>query len=162
MTFAEQHDFHIREERFDDATIYLVGFNTLIDFTKTTLHVRQMAERFTSVHELFLNLREQLDADASQLKQAVLDGKLVLISENGNNAIMEPVPVYGKSTVRACCSPSVLGYAQYCKRSQSPLWAFHLSSNSKGLRSFCHTFTKRKVAIIFLEMKESTILFQKT
>jgi hypothetical protein len=51
-----------------------------------------VAESSTSVKELFINLSDQLDVDTEHIIKAVLEGKLVIFSENGNsNAIVEPI-----------------------------------------------------------------------
>lgn len=89
--FADHDDFMIQEEQFDQTAIFLIGFSTLVDFTNSNLYIRQMAKMSSSVNELFINLSDQINVDAEQITKAVVDGKLVLLSENNRNAILEPV-----------------------------------------------------------------------
>jgi Bacillus/Clostridium GerA spore germination protein len=90
--FSNQDDFFIEEELIDKTLIYLMGFNTLIDLTKSNLYVRQMAASSASVKELFMNLSDKIDVDTEQIKNALLKGKLVIVSEKDNcNAIVDPV-----------------------------------------------------------------------
>lgn len=92
-TFAEHDDFFIHEEQFDHTALFLIGFNSLINFSKSNLYVRQMAELSNSVDELFTNLSDQLNVDAKQIIKAVLEGKLVILTgDDQRNAIVEPVP----------------------------------------------------------------------
>lgn len=90
--FANHDDFFIHEERINHTAIFLMGYKTLINFTKSKLYVRQMAELSASVDELFINLSDQLDVKAEQLIRAIIEGKLVVLSEKNRNAIMETVP----------------------------------------------------------------------
>ncbi|TDL72815.1 spore gernimation protein GerA [Rhodococcus qingshengii] len=90
--FANHDDFFAQEEQFDEAAIFLMGLNTLIDFSKSNLYVRQISKLSASVNELFMNLSDQIDVDAEQIKKAVVEGKLVILSGDGQrNAIVEPV-----------------------------------------------------------------------
>ncbi|WP_197080954.1 spore germination protein [Gordoniibacillus kamchatkensis] len=90
--FEDHDDFFIKEMIVDNTAIFLMGFHTLIDLTKSNLYVRQMAESSTSVNDLFINISNQLDVDAKQIIKAVLEGKLVILSGNSNrNAVVEPV-----------------------------------------------------------------------
>jgi hypothetical protein len=90
-TFADHDDFFIQEEQFDQTAIFLMGFNSLIDFTNSNVYIRQMAKMSTSVNELFINLSDRLDVDLEQIIKAILDGKLVVLSESKRNAIVEPI-----------------------------------------------------------------------
>lgn len=90
--FSEHDDFFLEKELKDRTPIYLMGFNTLIDLTKSNIYVRQMAASSASATELFINLSDQVDVDTVQIKNALLKGKLVIVSENGKrNAIVDPV-----------------------------------------------------------------------
>jgi hypothetical protein len=90
--FSDHDDFFIEKELKDKTAIYLMGFNTLIDLTKSNVYVRQIAASSSSVKELFINLSDQLDVDTEQLRKAVLNGKLVIVSGNSkHNAIVDPV-----------------------------------------------------------------------
>ncbi|BFH10936.1 spore germination protein [Paenibacillus melissococcoides] len=89
--FVDHDDFIIKELIFDNMKINLLGFNTLVDFTKSNLYVRQMTESSTSVDELLINISNQLDVDLEQILNAVLEGKLVILLGNGKrNAIVDP------------------------------------------------------------------------
>lgn len=90
--FSDHDDFFIEKELKDKTAIYLMGFNTLIDLTKSNVYVRQMAASSSSIKDLFINLSDQLDVDTEQIRKAVLKGKLVIVSGNGkHNAIVDPV-----------------------------------------------------------------------
>ncbi|MGG1677725.1 spore germination protein [Neobacillus sp. NRS-1170] len=90
--FSDHDDFFMEKELKDRTPIYLMGFNTLIDLTKSKLYVRQMASSSTSVKELFINLSDQLDVDTEQIINALLKGKLVIVTEKDQlNAIVDPV-----------------------------------------------------------------------
>ncbi|WP_249663386.1 hypothetical protein, partial [Lysinibacillus fusiformis] len=69
-----------------------MGFKTLIDLAKSNLYIRQMAASFASVGELFPNLSDQLDMDIDQIVNAVLEGKLIVLSQGGRQkAIVDPI-----------------------------------------------------------------------
>ncbi|MBG9587441.1 hypothetical protein ABE26_10330 [Cytobacillus firmus] len=107
--FSEHDDFFLEKELKDRTPIYLMGFNTLIDLTKSNKYVRQMAASSASVTELFINLSDQVDVDTVQIKNALLKGKLVIVSENDKrNAIVDPV---SRNLTRSIAEP----------QSQSPL-----------------------------------------
>ncbi|MEC0264898.1 spore germination protein [Paenibacillus anseongense] len=89
--FADHDDLFIQEEQFDQTALFLIGYKTLIDFTKSNLYIRQMAKMSSTVHELFTNLSDQLDVDTDQMIKAVVEGKLVLLSDKERNAVLEPV-----------------------------------------------------------------------
>ncbi|WP_342503835.1 spore germination protein [Lysinibacillus sp. FSL K6-1151] len=92
--FADHDDFFVEEELIDQTTIYLMGFKTLIDFAKSNLYIRQMAASSASVGELFTNLSDQLDMDIEQIVNAVLEGKLIVLSQGGRqNAIVDPISI---------------------------------------------------------------------
>ncbi|MGP9043956.1 spore germination protein [Cytobacillus kochii] len=90
--FANHDDFFIEEELIYKTEIFVMGFGTLIDLTKSNLYVRQMAESSTSLKELFINLSDQIDVNFEQIINALLKGKLVIVSEKDKrNAIVDPV-----------------------------------------------------------------------
>jgi tetrahydromethanopterin S-methyltransferase subunit F len=90
--FSDHDDFFMEKELKDKMPIYLMGFNTLIDLNKSNLYVRQIAASSASVKELFINLSDQLDVDTEQIINALLKGKLVIVSEKDeSNAIVDPV-----------------------------------------------------------------------
>lgn len=90
--FSDHDDFFMEKELKDKTPIYLMGFNTLIDFNKSNLYVRQIAASSASLKELFINLSDQLDVDIEQIINALIKGKLVIISEKDkHNAIVDPV-----------------------------------------------------------------------
>jgi hypothetical protein len=90
--FSNHDDFFIEEEQVDKTAIYLMGFNTLVDLTKSKLYVQQIAASSSSVKALFINLSDQLNVDTEQIIKAVLEGKLVILSGEGeHNAVVEPI-----------------------------------------------------------------------
>ncbi|MFD1356848.1 spore germination protein [Fictibacillus halophilus] len=90
--FSNHDDFFIEEELVDKIEIYLIGFSTLVDLTRSKLYLQQIAVSSPSVKALFKNLSDQINVDKEKIIEAVLDGKLVLFSENGEwNAIVDPI-----------------------------------------------------------------------
>ncbi|MGG1678625.1 spore germination protein [Neobacillus sp. NRS-1170] len=90
--FSKHADFFIAEELVYKTVIYLIGFNTLVDLTKSKLYVQQMASRSASVKALFLNLSSQINVDTEQIIKAVLAGNLVVLSQDGEqNAVVDPI-----------------------------------------------------------------------
>jgi len=90
--FSDHEDFFIEKELKDKTSIYLMGFNTLIDLSKSKLYILQLAASSASVRELFINLSDQHDVDTEQNIKALLKGKLVIVSEKDkHNAIVDPV-----------------------------------------------------------------------
>ncbi|MED2971367.1 spore germination protein [Fictibacillus sp. B-59209] len=90
--FSNHDDFFIEEELVDKTAIYLIGFNTLVDLTKSKLYVQQMAAPTTSLKALLRNLSNQINVDTEQIIKAVLEGKLVIVSKDGEeNAVIEPI-----------------------------------------------------------------------
>lgn len=90
--FSNHDDFFIEEELVDKTEIYLIGFSTLVDLTRSKLYLQQIAVSSPSVKALFKNLSDQINVDKEKIIEAVLDGKLVLFSENGEwNAIVDPI-----------------------------------------------------------------------
>lgn len=91
-TFSNHDDFFIEEEIKNKIEIYLIGFNTLVDLTKSKLYIQQMAASTTTVKALLTNLSDQINVDTGQLIKAVLEGKLVIVSKDGeDNAIVGPI-----------------------------------------------------------------------
>ncbi|SFD54807.1 GerA spore germination protein [Bacillus sp. OV194] len=90
--FSNHDDFFIEEELVDKTAIYLIGFNTLVDLTKSKLYVQQMAAPTTSLKALLRNLSDQINVDTEQIIKAVLEGKLVIVSKDGEeNAVIDPI-----------------------------------------------------------------------
>ncbi|MCQ6266701.1 spore germination protein [Fictibacillus sp. WQ 8-8] len=90
--FSNHDDFFIEEERVDKTEIYLIGFNTLVDLPKSKLYVQQMAAPSTSLKVLLSNLSDQISVDTEQIIKAVLEGKLVIVSKDGEeNAVIDPI-----------------------------------------------------------------------
>ncbi|MBM6616687.1 spore germination protein [Bacillus suaedaesalsae] len=90
--FANNEDFFIEEELLDNTVVYLIGFNTLVDLTKSKLYVQQIAASSTSLRTLLINLSEKIEVDREQIIRAILEGKLVIVSkDNELNAIVDPI-----------------------------------------------------------------------
>ncbi|MCY9659319.1 spore germination protein [Paenibacillus chondroitinus] len=164
--FADHDDFFIQEEQFDQTAIFLIGFKTLIDFTKSNLYIRQMAKMSSTVHDLFTNLSDQLDVDTDQIIKAVVEGKLVLLSDKENNAVLEPV---SRNLSRSIDQPNnesiILG----------PMDAFgeDIDINVGLLRKWlsterlCHCsyqvgeLAKRRISMLYIKGKASSTLIEK-
>ncbi len=98
--FSNHDDFFIEEELVDKTAIYLIGFNTLVDLTKSKLYVQQMAAPTTSLKALLRNLSDQINVDTEQIIKAVLEGKLVIVSKDGEeNAVIDPIAQNLSSTI---------------------------------------------------------------
>ncbi|MCM3732035.1 spore germination protein [Fictibacillus nanhaiensis] len=90
--FSNHDDLFIEEELVGKTTIYFIGFNTLVDLTKSKLYVQQMAASSSSVKALFINLSDQVGVDIEQILKAILEGKLVIVSKgDAENAIVDPI-----------------------------------------------------------------------
>ncbi|PEC50971.1 spore gernimation protein GerA [Bacillus sp. AFS077874] len=90
--FSNHDDFFIEEELVDNTVIYLFGFNTLIDLTKSKLYVQQMAASSISIKALFINLSGQINVNTELIINAILEGNLVILSQDGEqNAIVDPM-----------------------------------------------------------------------
>ncbi|MBM7583964.1 hypothetical protein JOC86_000501 [Bacillus pakistanensis] len=98
--FSNQDDFFIEEELVYNSTIYLIGFNTLVDLTKSKLYVQQMAASPTSLKALFINLSDQINVDTEKIIKAVLEGNLVIISQDGKqNVVVDPIAQNLRSSI---------------------------------------------------------------
>lgn len=164
--FANHDDFFIQEEQFDQTAIYLVGFKTLIDFTNSNLYIRQMAKTSSSITELFTNLSDQLDVDAAQITKAVVEGKLVLLSENNHNAVLEP---FSRNLSRSIDQPKNESIVH------GPLDAFgeDIDVNLGLLRKWlnterlCHSsyqvgeLAKRRISMLYIKGKAPSALIEK-
>lgn len=166
-TFANHDDFFIQEEQFENTTIYLIGFKSLLDMTKSNLYVRQIALNCTSIYELFNNISDQHDVDIEQIKKAILEGELVILSGNGQrNAIVKPVPQNLRRSI---------GEPQNESPIQSPLDAFSedLNINIGLLRKrlnterLCHCsyevgeLAKRKISMLYIKGSAPNTLIEK-
>lgn len=97
--FANHDDFFIEKELVDNTTIYFIGFNTLVDLTKSKLYIQQMATSASSLSSLFINISGQINVDYAKIVKAVVEGNLVIFSQDGEqNAIVNPItPNLGSS-----------------------------------------------------------------
>ncbi|MEC1177230.1 spore germination protein [Metasolibacillus meyeri] len=91
--FSHNSDFIVEEELIDNTTVYLIGFQTLVDMTKSKLYIQQIAASSISVKAFFTNISNQLNVNTEQLTKALLDGYLVILSKDETkNAIVNPIP----------------------------------------------------------------------
>ncbi|WNR42881.1 spore germination protein [Paenibacillus roseipurpureus] len=164
--FANHDDFFIQEEHFKQTAIFLIGFNTMIDFTHSNLYIRQMAKMSASVNELFTNLSDQLDVDLEQIIKAILDGKLVLLSECNRNALLVPISRKLSRSIDEPKNESII---------QGPLNAFgedidiNLGMIRKwlGTERLCHCshqigqLTKRRISMLYIKGKAPIALIEK-
>jgi hypothetical protein len=164
--FANHDDFFIQEEQFDQTAIYLLGFKTLIDFTNSNVYIRQMAKTSSSITELFTNLSDQLDVDAAQITKAVVEGKLVLLSESNHNAVLEPISRNLNRSIDQPKNESIV---------HGPLDAFgeDIDVNLGLLRKWlnterlCHSsyqvgeLAKRRISMLYIKGKAPSALIEK-
>lgn len=80
--FSHNSDFIVEEELIDNTTVYLIGFQTLVDITKSKLYIQQIAASSISVKAFFTNISNQLNVNTEQLTKALLDGYLVILSKD--------------------------------------------------------------------------------
>ncbi|MFC5450999.1 spore germination protein [Paenibacillus aestuarii] len=166
-TFAEHDDFFIHEEQFNHTVLFLMGFHSLINFSKSNLYFRQMAELSASVNELFTNLSDQLDVDVKQIIKAVLDGKLVILTgDDQRNAVVEPVPQNLRRSIEEPKNESPV---------QGPLDAFGedvdinigLIRKRLGTERLCHSsyevgeLAKRRISMLYIKGKAPNDLIEK-
>ncbi|MGG0179145.1 spore germination protein [Gottfriedia acidiceleris] len=98
--FSNHDDFFIEEELVDDTSIYLIGFKTLVDLTKSKLYVQQMANTSITLKMLLINLSGQINVETEDIIKAVLEGNLVIFSEDGElNAIVDPIAQNLRSSI---------------------------------------------------------------
>lgn len=165
--FGDQEDYFMKEMIVNEMTIYLVGFNTLIDINKSYVYVREMAKTSTSVQELFINIGNQLDVDTEQITRAVLDGKLVIISENNHcNAIVEPI---SRNLVRSIDEPKhetplLASMSAFGEDIDVNVGMIRKRLNTESLRH-CHyqvgELEKRKLAMLYIKGRAPNVMIEK-
>ncbi|TVY05590.1 spore germination protein [Paenibacillus cremeus] len=166
-TFAEHDDFFIHEEQFDQTVLFLIGYHSLINFSKSNLYFHQMAELSASVDELFTNLSDQLNVDIKQIIKAVLEGKLVILTgDDQRNAVVEPVPQNLRRSIEEPKNESPI---------QGPLDAFGedvdinigLIRKRLGTERLCHSsyeigeLAMRRISMLYIKGKAPNDLIEK-
>ncbi|KWW18038.1 hypothetical protein AS888_07035 [Peribacillus simplex] len=166
-TFSNQGDFFIEEELVDQTKIFLIGFKTLVDLTKSKLYVQQMADSNTSVKALFINLNDRVNVDAKQLIKGILEGNLVIVSEDGKqNAIVNPIVQSLRSSVSEPKNESPI-------QSSTDAFGDDINTNVGMIRkrlttaSLCHCsyevgdLEKRKLSMLYIKGRTPNALIDK-
>ncbi|RKL66238.1 spore gernimation protein GerA [Salipaludibacillus neizhouensis] len=95
--FRNNDDLFLQEEQILDVSVIFIGFNTLIDLTKTkrTLH-KHIANAISSkktIGELLNELGEVKEEDMTEAISSIMKGKLlIVIKDQHKYVILEPVP----------------------------------------------------------------------
>lgn len=165
--FSNHDDFFIEEELVDSSAIYLIGYKTLVDLTKSKLYVHQMAASTNSVKELFTNLSGQINVESEQVIKAVLEGNLVIFSHNGEeNAVVDPIVQNLRSSIAEPKNESPI---------YSSLDAFGEDINTNlgmirkrlGSENLCHCsyqvgeLEKRKLSMLYIKGRTPNALIEK-
>ncbi|MGE6378444.1 spore germination protein [Peribacillus muralis] len=165
--FSNQGDFFIEEELINKTTIFLIGFKTLVDLTKSKLYVQQIANSNTSVKALFINLNDQINVDTEQMIKGILEGNLVIVSEDGKqNAIVNPIVQNLRSSVSEPKNESPI-------QSSSDAFGDDINMNIGMIRkrlttaSLCHCnyevgdLEKRKLSMLYIKGRTPNSLIDK-
>ncbi|KKI89432.1 spore gernimation protein GerA [Bacillus sp. SA1-12] len=89
-------DFIYKRDYLADTAVILLGFKTLVDFTKTMTILQKQSESFflqgKTSEDLWCLLGEFIDGDVKSAISAIYEGKLIIVIENIDRyLIMEPV-----------------------------------------------------------------------
>lgn len=91
--FSNHHDFFIEEELIDNTIVYVIGFTTLVDVTKSKLYIQQIAASSISIKAFFTNISNELNVPDEQLTKAILTGSIIILSKDATrNAVVEAFP----------------------------------------------------------------------
>lgn len=91
--FSNHHDFFIEEELIDNTIVYVIGFTTLVDVTKSKLYIQQIAASSISIKAFFTNISNELNVTDEQLTKAILTGSIIILSKDATrNAVVEAFP----------------------------------------------------------------------
>lgn len=166
-TFSNQGDFFIEEELVDQTKIFLIGFKTLVDLTKSKLYVQQMADSNTSVKALFINLNDLVNVETKQLIKGILEGNLVIVSEDGKqNAVVNPIVQNLRSSVSEPKNESPI-------QSSTDAFGDDINTNVGMIRkrlttaSLCHCsyevgdLEKRKLSMLYIKGRTPNALIDK-
>ncbi|MGE7876680.1 spore germination protein [Peribacillus muralis] len=165
--FSNQGDFFIEEELINKTTLFLIGFKTLVDLTKSKLYVQQIANSNTSVKALFINLNDQINVDTEQMIKGILEGNLVIVSEDGKqNAIVNPIVQNLRSSVSEPKNESPI-------QSSTDAFGDDINMNIGMIRkrlttaSLCHCnyevgdLEKRKLSMLYIKGRTPNSLIDK-
>lgn len=91
--FSNHHDFFIEEELIDNTIVYVIGFTTLVDVTKSKLYIQQIAASSISIKAFFTNISNELNVTDEQLTKAILTGSIIILSKDATrNAVVDAFP----------------------------------------------------------------------
>ncbi|MFJ7755555.1 spore germination protein [Peribacillus muralis] len=165
--FSNQGDFFIEEELINKTTIFLIGFKTLVDLTKSKLYVQQIANSNTSVKALFINLNDEINVDTEQMIKGILEGNLVIVSEDGKqNAVVNPIVQNLRSSISEPKNESPI-------QSSTDAFGDDINTNIGMIRkrlttaSLCHCnyevgdLEKRKLSMLYIKGRTPNSLIDK-
>ncbi|WP_408007784.1 spore germination protein [Pseudalkalibacillus sp. A8] len=95
--FRNSDDLFLQEEEILDVPVLLIGFKTLIDFTKTKMILQKYIDNaITSkktIGELLNEIGEVTEKDVERAVSSIMTGKLLIVIKNHKKFVaMEPVP----------------------------------------------------------------------
>ncbi|WP_057915756.1 spore germination protein [Peribacillus muralis] len=166
--FSDHYDdFFIEEELVEKTTIFLIGFNTLVDLAKSKLFVQQMADSSASVKALFKNLSDRINIDTEQLIQGILEGNLVIVSQDGKqNVVVDPIVKNLRSSISEPKNESPI-------QSSTDAFGDDINTNVGMIRkrlstaSLCHCsyqvgeLEKRKISMLYIKGRTPKALIEK-
>ncbi|MED1865797.1 spore germination protein [Fictibacillus nanhaiensis] len=89
---TNQADFLCEEMLINQTSCYLIGMNSLVDFPKSKLYIQQMVTDCNStVQSIVISISDQINVSKEEAINAVLEGKLVIVTSEGVIAVINPV-----------------------------------------------------------------------
>jgi len=165
--FSDHDDFFIEEELVDKTAIYLIGFNTLVDLSKSKLYVQQMAASSTSINALFINLSGQINVDSEQIIKAVIEGNLVIFSQDGEeNAVVDPIAQNLRSSIAEPKNESPI-YSSLDAFGEDINMNVGMIRKRLSTERLCHSsyqvgeLEKRKLSVLYIKGRTPNSLIEK-
>ncbi|MCM3127674.1 spore germination protein [Paenibacillus provencensis] len=154
-------DFLLKRDYLADTPVFLLGFNSLVDFIKTRTVLQKHAESIIfqdrSSEELWSAIGEMKEGDAKEAISSIYAGKLIINIENTNRyIIMEPVLKMLDRSIEPPSNENVIlgpliSFTEDIDanigmvRKQLNTDKFHLHSYSKGHNE------KKKLSLLYIE-----------
>ncbi|MED1820716.1 spore germination protein [Bacillus subtilis] len=109
----ESNDFILQRDYLADTTVVLLGFNTLVDFSKTRMVLQKFAESIISqdksTEDLWCVIGVINEGDAQKAISSIYEGKLIINIENTNRfIIMEPVSKVLNRSIESASNENVI------------------------------------------------------
>ena len=161
-------DFVQSRDYLADTSVILLGFNTLVDFTKTKTTLQKHAESFISQDrpsdDLWCAIGKLIEGDAKEAISSIYTGKLVIIIENTSRfIIVDPVSKILDRSIESPSNENVI---------QGPLNSFtenidinigivrkQVNSNELHLKTYSTGHNvKKKLSLFYIDGKADTKL----